>query len=366
MWLTWYLTPKTKLVVAIVDITVLDKSGQEHASFNWVLNNRRFSKTSTGLYHPNCDYFGFFPGENGKFRTRGLERFSTDQLRQLSGDADLVYFTDTYGIFKQEWYTQRATTDRSGILYGGLSEQDVEFLRDMKAKHKLIITEYNTIGSPTNADNRDKFERLFGVHWTGWIGHFFENLDTTNNKELPRWLINDYTRQHDNKWPFHKAGLAFVDTHDQVVILEDGTHLTDPIPDIITMGYGRKKLSLPAKMKYPFWFDVIIPDLSVNHALSRFDLNLNAAGAAELKKYNIPPTFPAIIMHKNKDYEFYYFSGDFCDNPISLGSSYFKGVGLFKGVFYSSDDPSESKKFFWEFYRPLITHILDDNAACKK
>ncbi|HEY4325911.1 MAG TPA: hypothetical protein VGN20_18115 [Mucilaginibacter sp.] len=366
MWLFWFLTPKTKLVVAIIDKTVLDKGGQEHVSLNWILNNQRFAKTSNDLYHISSDYYGFFPGENEKFRTKGLERFSTDQLKQLSSDADLVYFTDTYGIYKQEWYSQKDGTERSGILYGGLSDQDVELLRNMKAKHKLIITEFNTIGSPTSVDNRDKFEKLFAMHWTGWTGRYFDNLDTNKNKELPRWLIHDYKKQHNRVWPFHKAGLAFVSNHDQVVILEDCTHLTDPVPDIITMGYGQKKLSLPAKMKYPFWFDVITPDLSVNHAVSRFDLNLNANGAAELKKYNIPATFPAIIMHKDKDYQFYYFSGDFCDNPIGMGSSYFAGIGFFKGLFYNSDDPSERKRFFWEFYKPMITSILEDNVTGKK
>ncbi|HEY2582414.1 MAG TPA: hypothetical protein VGI43_11440, partial [Mucilaginibacter sp.] len=124
MWLVWFLTPKTKLVIAIIDKTVLDRGGQEHVSLNWILNNHRFAKTSTDLYHISSDYYGFFPGDDEKFRTKGLERFSTDQLKQLSNDADLVYFTDTYGIYKQEWYSQTASTERSGILYGGLSEQD--------------------------------------------------------------------------------------------------------------------------------------------------------------------------------------------------------------------------------------------------
>ncbi len=367
MWAAWYFTPKTKLVVAIIDKTVLDQDGQEHISLTWVLNNHRFTKTSTERYRIGNDYYGFFPQKNEKFRIKGLERFSSDQLKQLSTDADAVYFTDTYGIYKNEWYdNQKNINERSGILYGGMSAQDVELLQDMKAKHKLIIAEFNTIGSPTNADNRNKFEKLFGMHWTGWTARYFDSFDTVRNKELPRWLINDYKRDHNRKWPFHKAGLAFVSLDDQVVVLEDSTHLTDPVPHIITLGYGQKNLSLPERMKYPFWFDVITPDLSVNHAISRFDISLNANGAAELKKYNIPSTFPAIIMHKGKDYQFYYFSGDFCDNPIGMGTSYFKGVSFFKWMLYDSDDPAERKSFFWDFYRPMMTHILEENVAGKK
>ena len=367
MWLGWFFTPKKKLVIAIVDKTVVNTDCQEHISLSWIINHNRFTKTPTQDYKTSRDYFGFFPKDNEKFRLKGLERFSSEQLRQLSNDADLAYFTDTYGIYKNEWYSQKNNTERSGVLYGGMSAQDVEFLQDMKDRHKLIITEFNTIGSPTNVDNRNKFEKMFGMHWTGWTARYFDTFDTLKNKELPRWLIGNYKKQHQQNWPFHKAGLAFVrNDDDQIVILEDSTHLTDPVPHIISFGYGQKKLSLPERIKYPFWFDVISPSLNVNHAISRFDISLNKNGAAELKKYNIPATFPAIIMHKDKDYQFYYFSGDFCDNPIGMGTSYFKGISLFRWMFYNSDEPDERKSFFWTFYRPMMTHILSDNAASRK
>src|SRR5579872_2859980 len=84
MWGAWYFTPKTKLVVAIVDKTVLDRDGQEHISLTWLLNNLRYTKTSSDLYHISDDYFGFFPKDNQKFRIKGLERFSSQQLNQLS------------------------------------------------------------------------------------------------------------------------------------------------------------------------------------------------------------------------------------------------------------------------------------------
>ncbi|MBV8388776.1 MAG: hypothetical protein JO080_03150 [Mucilaginibacter sp.] len=365
MWLGWYFTPKKKLVVAIVDKTVLTTDCQEHTSLWWILNHNRFTKTSTQAYKNSRDYFGFFPKGDEKFKLKGLERFSSEQLKQLSNDADVAYFTDTYGIYRNEWYSQKQSTERSNVIYGGMSAQDVEFLQNMKDRHKLIITEFNTIGSPTNADNRNKFENMFGMHWTGWTARYFDSFDTVKNKELPHWLIGNYKKQHEQKWPFHKAGLAFVSNDDQIVILEDSTHLTDPVPHIITFGYGQKVLGLPERMKYPFWFDIITPSLTINHAVSRFDISLNATGTAELKRYNIPTTFPAIIMHKDKDYQFYYFSGDFCDNPIGMGTSYFKGINLFRWMFYNSDDPAERKSFFWTFYRPMITTILKEQAADK-
>jgi hypothetical protein len=75
---------------------------------------------------------------------------------------------------------------------------------------------------------------------------------------------------------------------------------------------------------------------------------------------NIPSQFPAIIEHYRNDYKFYYFCGDFADNPISQGGSYFKGISLFRKLFYNDDIAAERVSFFWEFYRPMINKILDD------
>src|SRR6478735_4620515 len=90
-------TPKRKLVMAIIDKTVLSTKEQEHISLNWVLNQERFTKNKTELYKRDRDYFGFFPLENEKFQIKGLERFNTQQLDQLSNDADVAYVTDAYG-----------------------------------------------------------------------------------------------------------------------------------------------------------------------------------------------------------------------------------------------------------------------------
>jgi hypothetical protein len=172
MLVLWLCTGKRKMVLAIIDKTVLTTKGQEHISLNWVLNQERFTKTNTDLYKREHDYFGFFPLEKEKFQLKGLERFNTTQLEQLSNDADLAYITDAYGIYKNEWYQQGDIKERSGIVYGGMSQQDFYFLDQMRTKHKLIITEFNCLASPTAPAVRSNFENTFGIKWTGWIpGH---------------------------------------------------------------------------------------------------------------------------------------------------------------------------------------------------
>ncbi len=369
MWLAWLLTPKKKFVFAIVDKTVLTRKGQEHTSLTWMLNNNSLTKTPTQRYKVSHDYFGFFPGDQKQYKIKGLERFSSEQLNQLSVDADAAYFTDTYGIYRNEWYGRSDINARSPIIYGGLSSQDVEFLKDMKARHKLILAEFNTLNTPTVPGNRYTFENLFGLHWTGWMARYFVSFDTATNKDLPRWLVRDYMNEHHQRWPFHNTpGVAYVSDGDQVVVLIDSVDLTDPMPHILTAGYAQQHLSLPPDIKYSYWIDVITPDLSVNHVLARFDVKVNKKGTEQLRQWGIPSTFPAILMHRDTDYRFYYFSGDFCDNPIGMGSSYFKGIQAFKWLYYNSEDLTERGGFFWNFYRPMMQHILDDNMdlASKK
>lgn len=365
MFIFWLLKPKKKVVVAIIDKTVLTNDGQEHISLTWILNHERMTKTSAKGYSVSNDYFGFFPKDNQKFRIKGLERFKTNQLKQLSDDADVAYFTDTYGIYKKEWYNENNNERSSGILYGGLSDNDLNFLALMKAKKKLIITEFNTFGSPTNPRERARFESMFGLHWTGWTARYFDSLDTLRNTELPKWLIKNYKKANDDKWTFKRAGIAFVSDLDQVVILEDTSHLINSIPMIISSKYGIEKLGLPKKIKYPFWFDVIVPNKNINKNIADFEISTNKKGKEELAKYNIPAKFPAILMHNESDYQFYYFSGDFCDNPIYMTSSYFRGIEWFKFLMYDTEDKMERKSFFWNFYKPLMTTILKEQSNKK-
>jgi len=208
MWLAWRLTHKRKLVVAIIDKTAPSPGEHGHISLNWVLNQERFTRDGNSLFEHDRDYFGVFPLHDNKYRVKGLERFSEEQLQRLSNDADAAYLTDAYGM----------------------SSQDLYFLRQMKDKHKLIITEFNFTGSPTAASLRNEFGEQFGIRWTGWAGRYFMSLDTGRNKELPAWLVGHYKMQHNGRWPFTKSGIAFMHSDGRVLILEHGTDLNSEFP----------------------------------------------------------------------------------------------------------------------------------------
>jgi hypothetical protein len=323
MAVAWGVTPKRKLVAAIIDKTVQTTEGQEHISLDWVLTQEKFTKNNNQLYRSDKDYFGFFPGNRKKYQLHGLEALDEEQINHLSDEADLVYMTDSYGIYRNEWLDEGNVQDRSGIIYGGMSDQDLAFFSAMKTRHKLVVTEFNSMGSPTSTENRLRFENTFGIKWTGWIGRYFDSFDT-------------------------------------VVILEKGDGLQDDIPRIEVSEEGQLHYQLPKSIRYPFWFDVISADTAYNHYLAGFQLGVTQKGKSTLQQNGIPDHFPAITVHINRDYRFFYFSGDFCDNPIVLSGAYLKWVHYIDWFFYNRHDPQERRSFFWLFYRPLVTAILND------
>ncbi len=359
MWLGWQIEGKKELKVVIVDKTSLSNLGDEHRSLNWVLDHEKFCNSKRNLYNISKDYYGFYPGSDGQYSIKGLESFSDDQLKSLADHSDMTYFTDTYGVYNKDWYGHNYKGDISKLIYGGMSIQDLKFLTMMKSEHKLIMTEYNDIATPTSKEIRSKFEDLFGIRWTGWAGRYFENLDTTVDKEIPHWLIKDYKEQHNNEWPFKSSGIAFINDDGRIEILDNKRDLNAEVPFILTNERNQNRFKVPQKLKYSYWFDVMLTSHS-NNVVSVYQIKTNSRGDSILNSINIPNPFPAVIEHFDKDYKFYYFCGDFCDNPIDMLFTDFWGVTNFRSFLYSSNDIAERVSFFWLYYEPMVSKILGD------
>ena len=365
MLLAWVFSKSKPTNIHIVDKTVLTRIGQEHVSLNWILNKEKYTKADGSLYSITEDYHGFFPKEDKKYVIDGMEKFTPQELNKLAEVTDIAYYADTYGIYKNEWFNQSESLERSGILYGGMSEQDIQYLTALKKRKKLIIAEFNDIASPTTPKVREKFENLFDVKWTGWIGRFFEVLDTTKANELPNWLTKNYKKQHNNQWPFVRGGIVLVHESDQIEILESGVHLKKDLPIIHTSPRYQEQYSLADEVKYSYWFD-ILKTKRTNDVISTYTLETTSKGDSILTQNNILKTFPAVIAHNKADYKFYYFAGDFADNSVSRWSAYFKGISPVARTvrtFYISDYRGS---FFWDFYEPLMTKILNDNEQSKQ
>ncbi len=359
MFLVWFFKPGQERGIAIVDKTVLDQKFEEHESLFWYLNYHKWKHPLTGKrYKAAQDYFGFFPEKDNKYQTRGLEGKSRQELDSIALHSTYLYITDSYGIYHNEWYKEGDDKERSAHLYGGLSDEDLYLLQRMDEPGKTIISEFNTIANPTKAEYRASFESQFGLKWTGWIGRNFESLDTVKNKELPRWLINNYLKQY-GQWPFKQSGIVFVNESDRIEILEKGKALKESVPLIYTHKKFVESSGVDASLYYPFWFDImeIGPELE---ALAYYHLPTTPVGDSLLASYGIPYLFPAVMRRKeNRDKAaFYYLAGDFCDNPITMKRSYFKGITFFSEFYYDQTDNTDRQTFFWRYYLPLLDAML--------
>lgn len=380
MYLAWLLRSPQPLNIFILDKTVLTKSCDEHRSLNWVLTNEKITNPGKELYRTETDYSGFFPLEYDQYEVHDIKDLTASQVDSMADVLDMVYYTDIYGIYWDDWYQEgvpisedekilnlfrslfgkKAALERSPLIYGGLNDNEVELLREMKERKKLILTEFNLLASPSNGPNRRKTERLFDFQWTGWVGRYFISLDTLVNPEIPPWVIRLYKQQHQNTWPFRRSGIVLVHEDETIAILEDETHLDAEVPTIVTPDRFQDEYDLPHKVIYPFWFDIIRTGDS-NEVISWYEMLPNRKGDSILRKNQIPKLFPAVLKRKT-GFPFWYLAGDFSDNPIRINyMARLRGIKNFRYFMYDKGDKSDRNRFFWNYYSILIPRIINDH-----
>jgi hypothetical protein len=385
-FLAWAIRPVRPINIFILDKTVPEVYGPEHRSFNWILTHHKFAKPNRKMYKIVKDYWGFFPVERGgdyniydldsvvsatidssTITSTGSARFdkiskanlSYPEIDALSKELDMVFYTDMYGIYVNEWFRDTLLwKERSQEIYGGMTKKELYLLQRMKAQRKLILTEFNYYHHPTPRAIRYEAGKVINTKWTGWVGRYFDPLDPLRNEEFPLWVYTNYLKQHGGVWPFTKGGIVFAREDDWIEILEDSTHLDVIIPYIYTGEYGQKKFKMIDKVHYPFWFDISLPSNDSNTIVSTFRIEPNEKGDSILRLFNIPSEFPA-VMESTGPSPYYYFGADFSDNPIKTRPAYFAGSGLVSSAF-SSEDLSTRSKFFYRLYRPMMSRIMND------
>lgn len=359
MRLAWEFTPRKVLNLMIVDKSVLNSSRVEHRSVNWILDHEKYIKSDSNYYDIDKDYYGFFPGENENYLIRDFDNMSDEELDSVAGQNEALYFTDTYGVFFNEWYRHRDIYDESHSIYGGLSEKDLKMMEKMKARKKLILTEFNMIGMPTPADVRTSFENSFRIKWSGWMARSIESLDTIDNPDLPKWIVRAYKKENNNNWKFKNPGMLFIHENGTVVVLEEGKELVNAIPNILANRENQSRFGIPGNIIYPYWMEIWENQTDSNLIQAKFIVNTTYTGLALLNSYKIPGIFPAIIERRN-DYRFFYFCGDFADNPTKFRFAKLRGITGLKFLMYNAKDKTDRNRFFWEFYLPLMQNILGE------
>jgi hypothetical protein len=353
--LKWAFQPKKELKILILDKTVPSYDRVNHRSFNWILTHENYVKGDKKRYNYTKDYYGFFPLKPERKKEYKIKRIRLSQVIALADSFDMAYFTDTYGVFFNDWYKGISRTRRSRKIYGGLNNNDYLFMKEMDNRGKLIISEFNTLIFPTDPLERAKVEDLLGIKWSEWIGKYFNTLDSAKNPELPVWILDKYREQYMKPWAFKNSGIVLVNQNDRVVVLENEKELDFDVPFIYTTDMGREKYGLPYKVPFPYWFEII--ESGKNQVVANFKIHVNSKGDSILAANAIPNEFPAVIEGP-QNHPHYYLAGNFASNPVYMRTAYFGRYDDFSRKIGLSL-LSKKRYFYWHFYQPLMSSILE-------
>ncbi|MDF2903106.1 MAG: hypothetical protein K0S25_744 [Bacillus sp. (in: firmicutes)] len=335
----WFLKESKSLDILIVDKTVPNQSYREHEGFVWLLNNEKLTKKNNQPYSASKDYVGFKFDKNKTYKKEGLPK----NLNPYK----LIYLTDQYGVYKEEFHNKNQSGKRSEQIYGGLTNQEVDQLDKTLLKGgKTLIAEFNTFASPTSEEVKEKVSNLLNITWSGWIGRYFSDL---GGAEVPVWVKENY-KKDNGKWDFSGGGIVLVDRNDFIVVL-DSKDLKNSGAVFNLTKKGNKLYEVDRNIPYQYWFDIIEARNS-DEVLANYNLPVKASGQEKLDRYGLPNQFPAIVYHQNRKYSSYYFAGDYADEP--------EVPAIYQSEFISfwKKNLTNQSSFYWQAYVPVMKQIL--------
>jgi hypothetical protein len=356
-WACHVTRPKRDLAVVVVDKTVPFRNWREHRSLYWLLEHLRIERPEGSEYDPAIDYLGAVPGpEPGDppIRTRDLTAAEASV-------ADVLYFADTYGVYEGDLVSgseMKTALDRTPKIYGGLELAEAEAAAGVPARGGTLIAEFNTFASPTGSAAVDVMEATLGVRWTHWVGRYFPRLEETD--EVPPWLRENWEREWDADWEFEGPGyvLLYEDAHVEVLRVGEESGIRG-----LRIETGRPADPVVAdatEVAYSFWFDIVEPRAGTD-VLASYRWHLEDSGRERLRARGLPETFPAVCRRLAPGGGVaYYFAGDFIDNPIPSTRMPFAGYTTFKRWFEALRVAPSESEFYWRFYVPLMTRLLED------
>lgn len=358
LYAVWLLKPKHKLNLYIQDKSVTAMDRPAHKSLVWLLNHKRIVKPNGKMYSNTKDYFGFYP-INIKESTFELKGIRISEVDSFANFFDAAYLADCYGVQSFEWYKGKAQPTIPQKVYGGLNQNDYLFIKNMLEKGKLVIGEYNMFNAPTNALVRSKTESLLNIIWQGWAGKHFSKLNPSSSDGPPEWMKNLYETQHLDEWPTNAGGIVLINNDGHIELLIEEQHLNKNLPTIETEQNIANHLGVNVKVPFDQWFEFISAENNIT--LANLCIDVNEQGLAKLESLGLQPIIPAVIEGSEGN-NFYYFCGDFAENPVSLWTAKLWGGQRINHILYCRKNYARVK-FFNEFYSPLIESILLEQTS---
>lgn len=219
-----------------------------------------------------------------------------------------------------------------GLIYGGLERSDVSLMQALVERNKLVLAEFSVFGYPTPPDIKERAENILGARFTGWVGRYWEELDTSISGEIPDWIPHLYEEKYNKPYAFSGPGIGFFHDNGDLLIIPE-RELIHQVPIMETEKELAATLGVDPFVRYPFWFEICEPDTAVR-SLSQFRIYPGAEAQAKMRALQIPTFFPAVLVHRN--WKTIYFAGDFTDNTVGRTSRHFAGITHFGRFFYDN------------------------------
>ncbi|GAB2486145.1 hypothetical protein GCM10008929_08640 [Alkalibacterium psychrotolerans] len=348
-YILWHSSSGRNLDVLILDKTVPDQTYREHKGITWALNHYKYTKDDDSEYDLASDYVGFHPQDDNNYYITSL----TDTSEKTH---DLIYMADTYGVYEEEFYGKSQEGNRSELIYGGLTMEDVAFVETAVFEDQTtLIAEFNSFASPTEAAVQQRFSSLLGLEWNGWIGRYFQDLNGNDNDEIPNWVMANYEQQTEEEWLFSGPGLVFVRDDDFIVVLEEGKDFEGNGVSFEFTEAGEAIFDGALTSRYDYWFDVI--EATDADILAEYNLGLTEEGKEKLDEFSISDDFPAVTYRSHQGTPLYYFAGDYADLDSTPSFYQYRGLDRLNQAISRLQYRGDTS-FYYRAYLPMMRHIL--------
>lgn len=347
--LAWRGTPWRAERIQLVDYSVPFISGREHQGAIWLLNHEKYRPPTGSRWRLMGTHAGYDP----------TDRANPKPISALDlSQTDWLVVTDAYGVYEDDLKfidLERAHMDFSEKVFGGLSDADAEAIVGLSRRGRHILLEFNSLEEPTTPTARARLEELFGVEWTGWAGRTFMNLlDTT---DVPHWLPRLYKEQYGrDRLPLGPT-LALIHRDGRMRLI------SSPVPNRvaprieITADGGRALPGARGGSNYFNWFP-ILSAAEGTEVLAEFVLPslpvMDSLRAAE----SIPLRVPLLTRRADGGSHRIYLGADLADAGFPAGRYEFAGMARYRAATQSELLSQGAERTFWQFYVPVVRHLL--------
>lgn len=320
--ISWRLAEPSEQTVVVYNTTVPDEERLQQRAVDLVLEYRKLTRVRFVGAAPGGIDIGAWPTE----------------------PPDIVFLVDAYGVYLEDLPgIGRANV---GLLTQPLGDPVAPDLETWLEQGTFVYGEFNILHAPTPPDISERFQDLFGVDATGWVGRWYDDLSDAGTA---------IRQLHDGPWPEGEEGLVLVSdsvgTTQRVpeLVLLTGADVSGGPPTISGRSFdGRELVRVPMLD----WFSLITPADSAD-VLMWLDLPITGSTADALEARGIPSRTPLLVATERSAYFAANMSRTSAEFPMRAISG---SLEVLRSLPQSDDAAS-----FYRVTAPTLTWIIDQN-----